>query len=446
MRAREMRVTSWGHHQHADMTAYRPERLSNLQHAVLTADADGGSIAYGDGRNYGDLAMRDGGTAFLTRRLDRIIEFDADTGMITLEAGITFAELHEFAAQRGFLPPVTPGTAFVTMGGGVASDVHGKNHDLHGTLGAHIDWVDIVIANGECVRASPTEHPELFAATIGGCGLTGVIAVVRLRLRRQQANAVETREFRVRDLDQFFELMAEHRNKATYTVGWVDALQRGRKLGRGIFQTGEPVLSDRTGTRRAGLTVPFTFPARTLNRYSVGLFNEAYFRRVPASGRQRVIDYDTFHHPLDSISHWNRLYGRGGFYQFQCVIPDENGIDGVRALLEQVATAGAASFLAVLKTFGAEGFAHLSFPRPGVTLSLDLPVHPETRDLMHRLEVTTRDAGGRIYLAKDATMSAEEFAEMYPRLERFQSVLAEYDPTGRFESDMSRRLKIRTVP
>ncbi len=446
MRAREIRLTSWGHHRHADMTAYRPERLPALRQAVRTATADGGSIAYGNGRNYGDLAMRDGGTALLTRRLDRIIEFDAYTGATTLEAGVTFSELHEFAIQRGFLPPVTPGTAFVTIGGGVASDVHGKNHDLCGTLGAHIDWIDIVVANGECVRASQTEHPELFAATVGGCGLTGVIAVVRLRLRRQRANAVETREFRVRDLDHFFELMAEHRDKATYTVGWVDALQRGRKLGRGIFQTGEPVLSDLTGPRHGGPTVPFTFPARTLNRHSVSLFNEAYFRRVPAPGRHRVIDYDTFHHPLDAISHWNRLYGRGGFYQFQCVIPDENGIDGVRALLEQVATVGAASFLAVLKTFGAEGFGHLSFPRPGVTLSLDLPARPETRELMHRLEFTTRDSGGRIYLAKDATMSAEGFAEMYPRLERFRSVLAEYDPTGRFESDMSRRLKIRTVP
>ena len=446
MRAREIRLTSWGHHRHADMTAYRPERLPALRQAVRTATADGGSIAYGNGRNYGDLAMRDGGTALLTRRLDRIIEFDAYTGATTLEAGVTFSELHEFATQRGFLPPVTPGTAFVTIGGGVASDVHGKNHDLCGTLGAHIDWIDIVVANGECVRASQTEHPELFAATVGGCGLTGVIAVVRLRLRRQRANAVETREFRVRDLDHFFELMAEHRDKATYTVGWVDALQRGRKLGRGIFQTGEPVLSDLTGPRHGGPTVPFTFPARTLNRHSVSLFNEAYFRRVPASGRHRVIDYGTFHHPLDAICHWNRLYGRGGFYQFQCVIPDENGIDGVRALLEQVATVGAASFLAVLKTFGAEGFGHLSFPRPGVTLSLDLPARPETRELMHRLEFTTRDSGGRIYLAKDATMSAEGFAEMYPRLERFRSVLAEYDPTGRFESDMSRRLKIRTVP
>ncbi len=446
MRAREIRLTSWGHHRHADMTAYRPERLPALRQAVRTATADGGSIAYGNGRNYGDLAMRDGGTALLTRRLDRIIEFDAYTGATTLEAGVTFSELHEFATQRGFLPPVTPGTAFVTIGGGVASDVHGKNHDLCGTLGAHIDWIDIVVANGECVRASQTEHPELFAATVGGCGLTGVIAVVRLRLRRQRANAVETREFRVRDLDHFFELMAEHRDKATYTVGWVDALQRGRKLGRGIYQTGEPVLSDLTSPRHGGPTVPFTFPARTLNRHSVSLFNEAYFRRVPAPGRHRVIDYDTFHHPLDAISHWNRLYGRGGFYQFQCVIPDENGIDGVRALLEQVATVGAASFLAVLKTFGAEGFGHLSFPRPGVTLSLDLPARPETRELMHRLEFTTRDSGGRIYLAKDATMSAEGFAEMYPRLERFRSVLAEYDPTGRFESDMSRRLKIRTVP
>lgn len=443
MRAKEMRLTSWGHHRHADMIAFRPERLSTLQQAVRSADAESGIIAYGEGRNYGDLAMRDGGRALLTRRLDRIIEFDAEAGAVTLEAGVTFAELYNFATKRGFLPPVTPGTAFVTLGGGVASDVHGKNHDLHGTLGAHVDWLDIVVANGDCVRASPTERPELFAATVGGCGLTGVIAAIRLRLRRQQANAVETREFRVRDLDHFFELMAEHREKATYTVGWVDALQRGRNLGRGIFQTGEPLVADNMKPRRSQLAVPFTFPAGTLNRFSVGLFNEIYFRRVPSSGRQRVVDYDAFHHPLDAVGHWNRLYGRSGFYQFQCVIPDTNARDGIRKLLELVSTAQAASFLAVLKTFGAEGFGHLSFPRPGVTLSLDLPARPETRDLMSRLESTTREAGGRIYLAKDGTMSAESFAEMYPRLERFNAVLAEHDPEGRFESDMSRRLKIR---
>jgi decaprenylphospho-beta-D-ribofuranose 2-oxidase len=444
VQAKDMRLTSWGRNLHADMTAYRPERFANLCEAVRIAEP-GGTIAYGDGRNYGDLSLCEGGTSIMTARLDRFLAFDEDGGTIAVEPGVTFTDLQAFALPRGFLPPVTPGTGFVTVGGGVASDVHGKNHDRDGSLENHIGWLDIVLADGSCVRTSRDERPDLFAATVGGCGLTGIIAAIGLRLRRHRANAVETHEFRVRDLEHYFQLMTEHRNTSTYTVGWIDALQRGAHLGRGIFQTGEPVDVPSVKSRERTHSVPFTFPNMTLNRVSVALFNEMYYRRMPTGGRSRIVDYDTFHHPLDAVENWNRFYGRGGFYQFQCVLPDEMALPGVKVLLEKVATARAASFLGVLKTFGAEGLGHLSFPRPGVTLSLDIPARAETLALMQSLEATTLEHGGRLYLAKDAVMSADGFAQMYPRLDEFRAVLEKYDPDGKFGSEMSRRLKMRAA-
>jgi decaprenylphospho-beta-D-ribofuranose 2-oxidase len=444
MQAKEMRLTSWGRNLHANMTAFRPERLAKLSEAVRIAEP-GGTIAYGDGRNYGDLSLRNGGTAIMTGRLNRFLSFDEGAGTIAVEPGVTFRDLQAFALPRGFLPPVTPGTGFVTLGGGVASDVHGKNHDQDGSLGNHIDWLDIILADGNCVRTSRDKRPDLFAATVGGCGLTGIIAAIGLRLRRHRANAVETREFRVQDLDHYFQLMTEHRNTSTYTVGWIDALQRGAHLGRGIFQIGEPINYLAGKSRERTHSVPFIFPNMTLNRFSVALFNEVYYRRVPTGGRSRIIDYNAFHHPLDAVENWNRFYGRGGFYQFQCILPDETALLGVKTLLKTVATARAASFLGVLKTFGAEGFGHLSFPRPGITLSLDIPARPETLALMQSLEATTLEYGGRLYLAKDAVMSADGFAQMYPRLDEFRTVLDKYDPREKFVSEMSRRLNIRTA-
>ena len=442
MRASELQLTSWGRNKYAEMTVYRPERNAHIATAVLGGGSNG-TIAHGHGRNYGDLSICSGGTAIMTTRLDRILEFDETTGTIALEPGVTFKDLFHFVSERGFLPPVTPGTAFVTLGGGVATDIHGKNHDRDGSLGHHIEWLDIVLADGTTTRASATERPTLFAATIGGCGLTGVISAIGLRLRRQRANAVETREYRVRDLDHFFELMSEYRNSSTYTVGWVDALQKGRSLGRGIFQVAEPIYKPDLTFQKKNLSVPEIFPNRMLNRYFIGLFNALYYRRIPEQGCIRTIEYSAFHHPLDAINNWNRLYGSAGFFQFQCVLPDASSLTGVKTLLEQVATAGAASFLGVLKTLGMNGIGYLSFPQAGVTLSLDLPARPETMALLHALEATTLDHGGRLYLAKDAAMSPEGFAQMYPQLDSFRTVLEEFDPDGKFNSDMARRLKIR---
>ena len=446
MKQKSMIITSWGRNRDAEMTALRPERLSAVTAALRQPGVGTGTIAYGDGRNYGDLAMRQNGRVVLTRRLNRILSFEKDTGLVSVEPGVTFRELHSFASERGYLVPVVPGTAFVTLGGGVASDIHGKNQDTQGCFGDHIEWLDLVVASGDVIRVSRSEHPELFSATIGGCGLTGVISAIGLRLRQLKANAVSVEEWRVKDLDSFFDLMHQHRTSSTYTVGWVDALQKGRSLGRGIFQAAEPVFSDGFSPRTSNRKIPFTCPDATLNRASVQAFNSIYYRRVPKNGRSRLVGYEAFHHPLDAISDWNRLYGKSGFFQFQCVLPDESAAIGIRRLLERISGAQAASFLAVLKTFGKEGLGDLSFPRPGVTLSLDIPARGGGRKFVESLDALTLDHGGRVYLAKDATLTAERFALMYPKLDKFRETLSRYDPDCVFVSDLARRLKVRPSP
>ena len=442
MRLLETHLRSWGGNSASRMTLVRPERSGAVAEAFAVA-RQGGLIAVGASRNYGDISLCEGGLGVDMQRLNRILDFDAEAGIVAVEPGITFETLHEFSARRGFLLPVIPGTGQATLGGGVASDVHGKNHDRHGSLGCHIEWLDVLCADGRIYRASPGQNADLYAATIGGIGLTGIIVGIAIRLMRLKANAVEVTEMRVENLDAFLDLLFEYRETATYTVGWIDALQRGAAMGRGIFQAGEPVDAARSDRKPVRIGIPVRLPDRTLNRVSVAAFNELYFRRVPQRGRKRIMGFRAFHNPLDAIADWNRLYGRRGFYQFQCVVPDEAAREGLRRILTEVSEARAASFLGVIKTFGSEGPGYLSFPMRGVTISLDLPACDSTRGLMERLEAITLDHAGRIYLAKDATLSARGFAQMYPELPAFRAVLRKFDPDGIFASNASRRLSIR---
>jgi decaprenylphospho-beta-D-ribofuranose 2-oxidase len=339
--------------------------------------------------------------------------------------------------------PAIPGTGFATIGGAVANDVHGKNHDRHGSIGDHVTWCDLLTANGEVVRISAQSHSELFAATIGGLGLTGVLVAVCLKLLPAPSNAVEVTEQRVKDLDQFFELFADHRESAGYSVGWIDALAGGRRLGRGILETAEVSNESVEAAPKKPRSVPVEMPGILLNRLSVRAFNEIYYRRAPQGGRVRKLPMERFFHPLDAISHWNRMYGRNGFHQFQCVIPEKDGHKGIRRLLEDIAKSGAASFLAVLKTLGGEGKGYLSFPMRGYTLALDFPARTRVAALLERLETIAVEHGGRVYLAKDSHVSADNFERMYPALPEFRKVLSEVDPDGAFESDIARRLRIR---
>ncbi|MGH6904018.1 MAG: FAD-binding protein [Geminicoccaceae bacterium] len=438
-----MELTGWGRTAHARVLACGPRDAAQATAAL--AEANGATILpYGGGRSYGDVALNGAGRALLTGGLNRILEFDAATGAVVCEAGVTFRDLMEKYLPRRHLVPVSPGTAFATIGGAVANDVHGKNHEVAGSFGDHVLWLDLALPTGEVRRVCPRSDPELLAATIGGIGLTGLILRVCFRLQAVPAASVEVEERRIADLDAFMAAFAECRATATFSVGWIDTMARGRHTGRGILETAEFAAVDVAPFRRARQrNVPFDLPSGVLNPFSIRLFNELYYRRVSATGRRRTVPIQKFLYPLDALGHWNRIYGRRGFFQFQCVIPDRTAPAGIAALFETIARARRGSFLAVLKTLGQGGRGHLSFPERGYTLALDFPRTGPVPALLGELERITLKHDGRVYLAKDATLSAAGFGAMYPRLPAFRGVLARVDPERRLASDMARRLRIR---
>jgi decaprenylphospho-beta-D-ribofuranose 2-oxidase len=442
MRWKALELTGWGRSRRASTQAARPERVGEV--AAALADADGkGVIAFGAGRSYGDEALNDGGRTILTGRLNRILSYDAGSGEVVAEPGVTIRELIDVFLPRGFLPPVCPGTAFTTLGGAVANDVHGKNHELVGSFGDHLVWLEIVTPNGERVRASPRVNADLFFATIGGLGLTGVIVTLCLRLKRVPSNAVVVRHRRMADIEAFLAAFAAREPDSEHSVGWIDCVAGGKRMGRGILQTARPAERGLTVKPRADRLVPFTLPEMALNRWTVGAFNALYFRRVPAAGVERLETYDTFLFPLDSLLEWNRIYGRRGFHQFQCVVPEDGGVIALRLLLGEIVRSRRASFLAVLKRLGAAGLGFLSFPMPGYTLALDFPNRSGVEPLLQKLERITLDRGGRVYLAKDSCLTPAALPAMYPELAQYRDVLETVDPQGRMQSDMARRLKLR---
>jgi decaprenylphospho-beta-D-ribofuranose 2-oxidase len=438
----EIELTGWGRSARVRSMACRPERANELAAAVASATVPGGIIAYGAGRSYGDAALNSGGMAVITTRLDRILAFDPETGDVVCEPGVTFRDLIDTFVPLGFMPPTSPGTSFTTVGGALANDVHGKNHDRHGSFGNHVHWFDILLADGSWRRVTPDDDPELFAATIGGVGLTGLISAVAFRLLPGATPVVNVNERRIPDLDAFLAAFAEAREKATFSVGWIDALATGRGFGRGILETAEFATGAEPKPPRPR-KVPFDFPSFALHPLVVQAHNVARYLHIPSRGRERLRRFDVFLYPLDAIHDWNRLYGKRGFYQFQCVLPDASAEAGLKSLLSEISHARAASPLAVLKTLGGMGRGLLSFPMRGFTLALDFPRRTGTAELLRRLEDITLEHGGRIYLAKDSVLSREALRTMYPDLPRLEAVLARVDPESRFTSDMARRLGIK---
>jgi decaprenylphospho-beta-D-ribofuranose 2-oxidase len=434
-----MTLTGWGRSSTARVQACRPERQGELARAIAGEQS---ILAHGGGRSYGDAALNNGGRAVLTARLDRMLSFDPASGLLVAEPGVDFRAIKEAFLPRGFMAPASPGTAFATLGGAVAADVHGKNHDRDGSFGDHVEWLDLITADGETRRIGPDNDPALFRATIGGMGLTGLIARIAVRLLPSARPAVRVKERRLDDLDAFIAAIGEARASAHFSVGWIDALAGGRALGRGILQTAEftdEAVREKT-KRRA---VPIELPFSVVGPLSVRAFNALYLRRVPRAGREIAMAFSTYLYPLDAIEKWNRIYGRRGFYQFQCVLPDGESPRGLREMLETIGKAGRASFLAVLKTLGRAGRGDLSFPMPGFTLALDFPRRPGAEELVGVLHRIALERGGRVYLAKDALLDPASFKAMYPRHGAFMETLARIDPKGRFSSDMARRLALK---
>ncbi len=400
-------------------------------------------LAYGMGRSYGDSCLNGGGTLLTVRTLDRFVALDEASGLLTCEAGVTLGEILELVAPRGFFLDVVPGTQLVTVGGAIANDVHGKNHHRAGTFGAHLDSLELLRSDGVRRRCSPGESAELFAATVGGLGLTGLILSATLRLRRvgEGVPQVWAETVPLRDLDDFFGRAREADASSEFTVAWIDSLASGARIGRGLLTRGDWAdgASPRPRPRRGGLSVPVELPVSPLNRLTLTAFNRLYRVRGRLASGRRLSQYQPFFFPLDGIAHWNRIYGRGGLLQLQCAVPHQAAPSALRQLLGAVARSGEGSFLAVLKNFGkVESPGLLSFPREGVTLALDFPNKGErTARLFRELHETVAAHGGRLYPAKDAHMSGEQFrrqfAEVLPRF------TAQLDPA--FSSSFWRRVK-----
>lgn len=399
-------------------------------------------LAFGLGRSYGDVCLNAGGTLLTTRTLDRFKALDVEAGTLSCEAGVTLGEILELVVPKGFFLPVVPGTKHVTVGGAIANDVHGKNHHREGTFGRHVLSLELLRSERGRVRCGPAENPELFAATVGGLGLTGLILAATVRLRRIRSPYVEAESLAMRDLDHFFELAEESDRRSEFTVAWIDCLAKGARIGRGIMHRGsftEEAIGPSSMGGGARLAVPCELPFSPLNRLTIAAFNLAY-RAANARKGQHLAHAGSFFFPLDGVERWNRIYGRRGLLQFQCTIPAEAGPATIRELLGAIAKAGQGSFLAVLKRFGEVASPGLlSFPRPGVTLALDFPYRGEQTDrLFGRLHAVAEAGGGAFYPAKDAHMSAAAFARSFPRLELFRQHL---DPA--FSSSFWRRVDHR---
>jgi decaprenylphospho-beta-D-ribofuranose 2-oxidase len=445
-------VSGWGRHVVEPGVVVRPERL------LLPSDGRP-VLARGLGRSYGDAAVpaAPGARVLETTRADRVVAFNSEQGTLTCEAGLSLAEILRVFLPRGWFPPVTPGTKFVTVGGCVACDVHGKNHHRDGSFGRFVDRLVLQVADGTLIECGPTRERELFLATIGGMGLTGLIAEVTLRLRPVESAWMVVDTEPVPGLGAMLDGLRIAGKDWPYTVGWIDCLATGAALGRGILLRGRHASLAEAPTLPPPeprlFEVPLDAPAWLLSPILMRGFNAAYYWKHAwwkqarwsharrACGAARPVPYHDFFYPLDAIGGWNRLYGRRGFLQYQCVVPRAAGAATVAELLDRVVEARTASFLAVIKDCGPESDAYLSFPLEGTTLALDLPYRgPRTEALVHELNAMVIAAGGRVYLAKDAVTRAEDFRLMMPRLAEWRKVRDRWDPEHRFRSAQSVRV------
>jgi FAD/FMN-containing dehydrogenase len=395
-------------------------------------------LAYGLGRSYGDSCLNNGGTIIPMAGFNKFLSFDAASGIVKAEAGVSLATILEVFVPRGWFLPVSPGTKFVTLGGAIANDIHGKNHHIAGTFGRHVRSFGLLRSNGEHLTCSATENPQLFAATIGGMGLTGLITWVELQLRSIKSPYLDTRTTKFRNLDEFFDISAESDALFEYSVSWVDCTSEGSNLGRGLFMAGN--FSERVKPRPPrALSIPFPCqaPSWLLNSFFMRAFNTAYYNKQISRVVEGLTHYEPFFYPLDAILDWNRMYGSRGFFQYQFVVPFERDRGIIKEIFGRIARSKRASFLAVLKTFGdipSPGI--MSFPRKGVTLALDFPNDgAPTLQLMTDLDAIVMQAGGNIYPAKDARMPRHVFEASHPRLQEFTSLI---DP--RFSSSLWRRV------
>lgn len=404
-------------------------------------------IARGNGRCYGDASLSS--QIASTLKFNKFIEWNENTGELTCQSGVLLSEILEIFVPKGWFLPVTPGTKFITVGGAVASDVHGKNHHIDGSFSRHVTNISLLIGTGEVINCTKQDNPDLFWATCGGMGLTGVILHVTFKLKKISSAFINYKQIKAKNLSEILELFNNH-NNSTYSVAWIDCLKTGNGFGRSILMLGETAadteLMNIKDKFRVGkepvLSVPFNFPSLTLNKLTIRIFNSLYYNKNLRKSEERILHYDPFFYPLDSILEWNRIYGKKGFVQYQFVLPFETGKNGIEDILRRISEKGIGSFLAVLKLFGEQNDL-ISFPMKGYTLALDIPIRSGLFTFLDELDRLVSDFGGRIYLSKDARMSSEIFWKTYPNAGKFQEIIHRTDPDLKFVSMQSKRLKLK---
>ncbi|MHB8384079.1 MAG: FAD-binding oxidoreductase [Candidatus Binataceae bacterium] len=440
-------LSGWGRYPALECDLYRPEKFSEL--ATIVEANSSSLIARGAGRAYGDAAVNGDNRVVDVTRLGRMLSFDPESATLRAEAGVTLDEIINVFLPRGFFPAVVPGTRHVTLGGSLAADIHGKSHHRDSSFASHVTSFDLMLASGEIRHCSREENADLFWGSVGAMGLTGVIVELELRLRRVESAWLEGEVIRAANLDAALEAFERTDRKYGNSVAWIDCASGKGSLGRSILNVANfasrtelppPLRQDPFAlTPKFRPVVPFDLPNFALGPLSVRAFNGVYYAMHREKAGRARFDYQSFFFPLDSIHDWNRIYGKRGFVQYQCVWPEAESRAGLIETLEAISTSRRGSFLTVLKKFGAqEGM--LSFPMPGYTLALDFPVEDGLMEFLDRLDAMVLARGGRVYLAKDARMRPETFRTMYPSLQRWQQIKASADPNNRFSSSLARRI------
>ena len=440
-----MKLAGWGQYPIFDATVVAPRSLE----AVIKRIQLGNAIPRGNGRAYGDSAISLSNTIDM-KHFNKLLAFDADTGQLVAESGVLLADVIDTFLPKGWFPSVTPGTKFVTIGGMVAADVHGKNHHKHGSFGRFIDWLDVITADGDVKRCSREQDSELFDWTIGGMGLTGIVLKVAFRLAPVSTAWIKQKTIPAKNIEHAMAIF-ESMEEATYSVAWIDCLSKGNDLGRSLIMTGEHAettdlseAAQKTPLRapnKKKITVPINFPSVILNGFTVKVFNALYYWIGKQRSKPSLVTWDNYFYPLDGILGWNKIYGRRGFAQFQCVIPLDQAGKGINALLQAISQASTGSFLAVLKRFGDQN-SRFSFPMKGYTLALDFPITAPNLKLMSQLDNITIQYGGRFYLAKDSRMTASTFKQSEPRLAQFKAFQLQRDANKAFSSEQAIRLDL----
>ncbi len=430
-----MNLSSWGNYPKIETKVFSFENENRLKE-ILLQDLE--FIPFGNGRSYGDSAINR--NIIHTKRYNSFLAFDETSGILHCESGVLLSEILNAFVKRGYFLEITPGTKLITVGGAIASDVHGKNHHKMGCFSECVIEFNLMLPNGEIV--SVKKGDELFLATSGGMGLTGVILDVKLRLKKINSKLIAQKTFKTKNLQQTFEIFEKYKDE-NYSVAWIDCLAKDDEIGKSLVMFGDFANDGNLDYKEKNkITIPFEFPTFALNSLSVKAFNYLYYNKAKDGESSQKVDIDTFFYPLDSINSWNRIYGKNGFTQYQFILPKESSFDGLSEILREISNSNKGSFLAVLKLYGKENQNYLSFPLEGYSLALDFKIENGLFELLDKLDKIVLKYNGRIYLTKDCRVKREIFEIGYPQIDKFRDLRKSYEMNKKFDSIQSRRVGI----